>query len=1263
MSLRRATKLDLDSAIQAGLRPSVPKSGMGLVLQDGRTRKTLINAAGQQTPAGKYFYSHSDLTPPKTFDFAQEPVRRGRSLYVNLLDGSQRAVSRFDAVSKKFEPTALGKKFFAHRKTRFTVLFPVSVDLVRKDGSVFSRDGDYMPSTAVDLGEIEVPASLDDAQQIAEVKRQAEEWLAGRDDIDNEKILLAGYETHRYDPSRPIQYNKLHFNAEGDPKATLHRPLNHGKPWAFNFGADVCEEALEASDGCVVHQLSKYIRLKGADKGHFTKEQLTEELKNAMHEEYEGDAENQDLLDQSGITAQAIRRVCEAHGISFQVYWAGGHLETFTALKSKFDAVCCIVWADHLYTVRTGTPNFQQSAKNWVMATVQRRERKTRGYCSWELFTRIQPGEFYSRDLKKTRTKLHEEYVCPKVMRNGMGELKQLRYQDCTVHAICREADVCVEFLAQLGRRRPHNIVYRGESFAGFMQQVFDLLCTVDPRMPPTFLERQAVLARSNGRCELCGDEVNAYQLDHHVPRTAFGKDEMGNLWCVCAACHKYKTASCDNQRINVEDVNPYTSRFNSATWRAFVEAPRPHQVVANLHQRVEDSHSPLYHVDIRSCRLHAITEANPDPIPIFSPIDEVRPMTAYHLGDYHWVEIPTSKLRSPLRTLVYDGPRWYSKAECKYLLEFSICTWDDFKLTLTATTHRPAKDLAQKLKFMQEVWTHTATTPVGVEWAGKRASKVGLLAKSALLALIGSWGRVRQFRYTTITTNHPDDCTFTGEVSTAATPGSQTFQDITWKQEVRSQATLLPLSLIARSVERLNVARCVAVCLKWVRPERILSIQVDAVVVQPPRKRARQLWEELESIQYNTVHAHTRRPLARFAGEIQNTLTSTERIFQLKQLDEPLMPGGSLEVVDKNVSTPEVPEVTWHVEKEPVNGADAMRERVVQHIVEGKSCLLTGGPGTGKSYLVCAIRDALREKGECVEVLAPSNAASRVVQGSTIHNFLTRISTSQNGFEGTLIIDEISMVSMGLCALLEQLHACGTRILCTGDFQQLPPVGNSWRGQPVASDILKGSALLWRWAQGTHFVLQRCRRSDAAHFRFYMSLPQSIKAAVAKVRAHYPAGDVADLHLTISHRKRRAVNEAQQASFSGGRGHFIPEYDGEAGYHAVSGTPLVGSCTGRGFVNGAFYKILHISGDFEADVWKVSVQDTLTEQVLEVSPEVLSKHSCLAWAVVFNRSQGMTCANKTVCLHDLTSPYFSRAHLYVGLSRVTNGNDIRIAA
>ena len=73
-------------------------------------------------------------------------------------------------------------------------------------------------------------------------------------------------------------------------------------------------------------------------------------------------------------------------------------------------------------------------------------------------------------------------------------------------------------------------------------------------------------------------------------------------------------------------------------------------------------------------------------------------------------------------------------------------------------------------------------------------------------------------------------------------------------------------------------------------------------------------------------------------------------------------------------------------------------------------------------------------------------------------------------------------------------------------------------------------------------------------------------------------------------------------------------------------------------------------------------IRDKLTNEILQTDPEKMAKHSCLAWAIVYHRAQGLTVHDQKVVLPDLQSKFFSRPHLYVGLSRVTDGANIRIA-
>ena len=159
-------------------------------------------------------------------------------------------------------------------------------------------------------------------------------------------------------------------------------------------------------------------------------------------------------------------------------------------------------------------------------------------------------------------------------------------------------------------------------------------------------------------------------------------------------------------------------------------------------------------------------------------------------------------------------------------------------------------------------------------------------------------------------------------------------------------------------------------------------------------------------------------------------------------------------------------------------------------------------------------------------------------------------------------------MLSLALVAVLDNLRAGGCRIITFGDWDQLEPVGNSWRGKAVDPKIFQNSALLKRWSDCKIFQLTRCRRSDEPHFRFYTQLHEELQTAIAWTRAAYKRGSAADegLHLCISHRNRRRINGMRQEAFATGKATVVvPAHDGEAEYPLCAGTPLVGTCTGRG--------------------------------------------------------------------------------------------------
>ena len=73
------------------------------------------------TNAGKLYYQKAGIPEPGKFDYTQDAIRRGRSQYIRLLDGSQKKISTWDSINRKWKLTVLGRQFYEKAVDKFTV--------------------------------------------------------------------------------------------------------------------------------------------------------------------------------------------------------------------------------------------------------------------------------------------------------------------------------------------------------------------------------------------------------------------------------------------------------------------------------------------------------------------------------------------------------------------------------------------------------------------------------------------------------------------------------------------------------------------------------------------------------------------------------------------------------------------------------------------------------------------------------------------------------------------------------------------------------------------------------------------------------------------------------------------------------------------------------------------------------------------------------------------------------------------------------------
>ena len=212
-------------------------------------------------------------------------------------------------------------------------------------------------------------------------------------------------------------------------------------------------------------------------------------------------------------------------------------------------------------------------------------------------------------------------------------------------------------------------------------------------------------------------------------------------------------------------------------------------------------------------------------------------------------------------------------------------------------------------------------------------------------------------------------------------------------------------------------------------------------------------------------------------------------------------------------------------------------------------------------------------------------------------------------GFKGMILLDEVSNEVLPVLAALDITRLSGMRIITFGDWNRLPPIANSWRGDAVDDDVFMQSRLYKHWSDSTMFVLTQPRRCDPQHFQFNTQLPEDLGEAVRLARQRCPPNLNADWNLVMSNARRKSISITRQLRLAAGRETIqVPEGEDPA-YPLFVGTKLIGCLTIKKCVNGAFYEVVSIGK-------LCQVRDELTREVWEATPEHLSQ--CVHGSLLF---------------------------------------------
>jgi exodeoxyribonuclease V alpha subunit len=181
----------------------------------------------------------------------------------------------------------------------------------------------------------------------------------------------------------------------------------------------------------------------------------------------------------------------------------------------------------------------------------------------------------------------------------------------------------------------------------------------------------------------------------------------------------------------------------------------------------------------------------------------------------------------------------------------------------------------------------------------------------------------------------------------------------------------------------------------------------------------------------------------------------------------------------------PEVPEGSGASAGGPVLSPG--QRRALQLIAQSPVCVITGGPGTGKTTIIRALVRAWEGAGRQVLLAAPTGRAAKRLSeatgrtASTVHRLLEWAPKegfrrrSDNPLEVDLLVcDEASMLDLSLARALAQAVPLGATLLLVGDVDQLPSVGpGRVLGDVIASQAVPVARLkeIFRQAEGSGIV------------------------------------------------------------------------------------------------------------------------------------------------------------------------------------------------
>ena len=409
--------------------------------------------------------------------------------------------------------------------------------------------------------------------------------------------------------------------------------------------------------------------------------------------------------------------------------------------------------------------------------------------------------------------------------------------------------------------------------------------------------------------------------------------------------------------------------------------------------------------------------------------------------------------------------------------------------------------------------------------------------------------------------------------------------------------------------------------------------------------------------------------------------------------------------------------DIFTHTDQESLSSEQKI---VIQAISQGCNVLVTGGAGTGKSFLLNHLKRNYGEHG--LAVTASTGIAAVNIGGSTIHSwmgiglgnlpidqiisnlFSSKLSKIRRRIKQTkiLAIDEISMISANLLDLIDQVLRAtrennqpfgGLQILLFGDFLQLPPITRY--GEAKQEFCFNSKA--WSDLKLQTFNLKKIFRQDDEKFikilnnlRFGKLDESDIEQLKSRLNTKDQNRAIRPTILTSHNQKADYINQDELKKIPREEKVFSAEFFGDKtkiellkknclaveSLHLKLGAQVMmikNTYQKEGIINGSLgvvrgfstkknYPMIEFSNGkiltIAPEEWLIETFDHEKRQLV-AEAGMVQIPLILSWAITIHKSQGLT-LDKISC--DLAQ-IFTSGQAYVALSRARSLDSVFITS